>query len=216
MFQDIKFLLGFDIKLIVIACGTASSVALDIVRNEFSIPIIGVVSPAAVKAVEVTQNKRIGVIGTQGTINSDSYVKIIKGLDADIEVFPKACPLFVPLVENGYSDKEATMLIAKDYLKDLKQHNIDTLIMGCTHYPLLKNTISAIMGNKVNLIDIGVETAKYIQKIMIDMDIYADNSAEASYKYFVSDSIQNFSKLGSIFLGKKIDDYVKKIDIEKY
>jgi glutamate racemase len=216
VFQDIRFLLNFDIKLIVIACGTASSIALEVVRPEFEVPIIGVVHSAAHEAVKTTKNKKIGVIGTQGTISSGSYVKEIKKLDSDVEVFPEACPLFVPLVENGYGDEAATMLIAEDYLRELKQKGIDTLVLGCTHYPLLKNNISAIMGEKVNLIDIGIETAKHIEKIITDKGIGADNIVKPEYRYFVSDSIGNFSKLGSMFLEKAIDNSVKKIDIEKY
>jgi glutamate racemase len=216
VFQDVRFLLNFDIKLIIIACGTASSVALEAVKKEFDIPIIGVVQSAAAKAVKVSTQKNIGIIGTQGTINSGSYERKIKQIDHLAATFAKACPLFVPLVENGYLDHEVTRLIAQEYLQPLKEKHVDTIIMGCTHYPLLKRTIADIMGENVNLIDPGAETAKYVKKLLKEKDMLAEAGAKPKYKYFVSDSIESFSKLGSLFLEKKINESVEKIDIEKY
>lgn len=216
VFQDIRFLLNFDIKMIIIACGTASSVALQEVRQQFDIPIVGVVEPAVERAVQVSKNKRIGVIGTNGTINSGSYVRRIQQLDNSIKAYAKACPLFVPLVENGYIDNQVAELVAEEYLQPLKEYNVDTLIMGCTHYPLLKHIIAKVMGGNVELIDPGAETALYVKNLLKSSDALADAHLPAQRKYFVSDSIENFGKIGGLFLQKEIDDLVQKIDIEKY
>lgn len=216
VFQDIRFLLNFDIKLIIIACGTASSVALDMVQKEFAIPIIGVVQPGAEQAVAESENKRIGVIGTPSTINSGSYIRRMLDIDPSVRAFSKACPLFVPLVENGYLDNEVVRLVAEEYLSPLKNENIDTLIMGCTHYPLLKKVIARVMENAVHLIDPGAETARYVKKLLGQDDLLAAPHQKGTYKYFVSDSVENFSRLGSLFLEKEINTSVEKIDIEKY
>lgn len=214
--QDIRFLLKFDIKMIIIACGTASSVALDIVQKEFDVPIIGVVDSASLQAVKLSKNKKIGIIGTQSTINSNSYTRKILTIDETAKTFSNACPLFVPLVENGYIDHQVAYLVAEEYLSPLKQENVDTLIMGCTHYPLLKKTIGKVMGSNVNLIDPGAETARYVKKYLKEKDMLVKSDAEPKYQYFVSDSVANFSKLASLFLQKEIGQCVKKIDIEQY
>jgi len=216
VFQDIRFLMGFDIKLIIIACGTASSIALETVQNEFDVPIVGVVHSTAEQAVKMTKNKKIGIIGTQGTINSGAYQRKIMELDREVEIYSKACPLFVPLVENGYIDKEVTRLVAEEYLSSLISSQVDTLILGCTHYPLLKKVIRDIMGEHVNLIDPGVEVARYVKTFLRQKDMLSAPEHQSTYKYFVSDSIENFSNLGSLFLQKEISDIVEKIDIEKY
>ncbi|MGE4283936.1 MAG: glutamate racemase [Clostridia bacterium] len=216
VFQDIRFLLNFDIKLIIIACGTASSVALEKAQKEFDIPIIGVVYPTAVSAVGKSLSAKIGVIGTQGTINSESYTRVIKELTPDAQTFSKACTLFVPLVENGYTENEVARLVAQEYLQPLKEQEVDTLIMGCTHYPLLEKTIAGIMGEKVTLVDPGAETVKYVKQLLKEKDMLVQPDASAEYRYFVSDSVENFSRLGSVFLGQEITQSVEKIDIEKY
>ncbi len=214
--QDIRFLLKFNIKLIIIACGTASSVALQLAKEEFDIPIIGVVEPTANKAVKTTKNKKIGIIGTRSTINSNSYQATIDKIDPTIKTFGQACPLFVPLIENGYTNNDITTTIAKEYLNPLKEENIDTLIMGCTHYPLIKETIQKVIGNQVNLIDAGIETVKYAQILLTNKEILPNIKKEPIYKYFVSDDIDNFINIGGMFLGKEIKNNIKKIDIEKY
>ncbi|MBZ4645145.1 MAG: glutamate racemase [Clostridia bacterium] len=216
VFQDIRFLLNFDIKLIIIACGTASSIALEAVQKEFAIPIIGVVHSAAAQAAKISTNKKIGIIGTQGTINSNSYVRKINEIDPSIKTFSKACPLFVPLVENGYLDNEVARLVAKEYLEPLKQESVDTIIMGCTHYPLLRKTIADIMGQQVSLVDPGAETARYVKEFLQEKDMLAEPGNKPEYRYFVSDSVESFSRLGSLFLEKEIIQSVEKIDIEKY
>lgn len=212
--EDIRFLKSHDVKLIVVACGTVSSVALPVLKNEVSIPIIGVVEATSIAAVSKTKNKRIGIIGTQGTIKSSSYVDEIKKMDGTIETFQKACPLFVPLVENGHFDTEVARLVVREYLEEIKNEGVDTLILGCTHYPLLKKVIGEYMGDDVALIDSGAEIAK---KIKSDFShLLTDEKKDATYKYFVSDGVENFERLASSFLKKDIDGQVMKIDIEKY
>ncbi|HWR82019.1 MAG TPA: glutamate racemase [Candidatus Deferrimicrobium sp.] len=158
--QDITFLMEHKVKFIICACNTASSVALDEVKKQFSVEMIGVIEPGAKAAVERTKSGRIGVIGTNATINSNAYARVIHDIDPQLKVFSLACPLFVPLAEEGYIDKEATILIARDYLKTMHDVEVDTLVLGCTHYPLLKHVIADVMGDGVTLIDSGAETAK--------------------------------------------------------
>lgn len=213
--QDIRFLETFDIKMIIIACGTASSAALPWISSEFGTEIIGVVEPAVRAAVKATKNKRIGVLGTSGTIKSGKYPEYIKSICPDAEVFQKACPMFVPLVENGYTDSEVTSIIAREYLEEIKKCNVDTLILGCTHYPLLKSVIGEIMGKEVVLIDSGAAAADFAFEQLKGSDMMSDKKG-SSYKYFVSDSAADFAKLGGMFLTRPIDESVGKVDIERY
>ena len=157
--QIVHFLRTKDVKAIVVACNTASAFALDTIEKELDIPVIGVVKPGAIAAIETTKNKRIGIIGTEGTIKSKLYTEYIRSIDPEIIVIGKACPLFCPLVEEGMLHDEVTDEIARRYLDELKEQNIDSLILGCTHYPLLRSTIGKIMGPDVNLVNPAYETA---------------------------------------------------------
>ncbi len=213
--QDVRFLKTFDIKYIIIACGTASSASLPHIQDEFRTEIAGVIESACAAASAVTQNGKIGVIGTQGSINSGKYLQTLKRENSGFEVFSKACPMFVPLVENGYIDSDATRLIAKEYLMPLKEAGVDTLILGCTHYPLLSGIIREIMGDEVKLIDTGAEAAIYAKKRLEENDMLC-NRQHGSAQYYVSDSVNGFSELAGMFLDKKIDGAVHKIDIESY
>ncbi len=213
--QDINLLKSLDVKYIIIACGTASSAALPSIREEVDTQIIGVLEPASSAAVSATQNGKIGVIGTQGTITSNKYFETIKEINPDIEVYSKACPMFVPLVENGYTSGTVTKIIAEEYLEDIKKQGVDTLILGCTHYPILKEEIAKIMGDKVTLIDAGAETAVYAKKQLELLGLTADRQ-KGEADYYVSDSVDGFSELGSVFLEKKIEGKVSRVDIEKY
>lgn len=213
--QDIRFLKTFDIKMIIIACGTASSAALPWIGDEVDTKIMGVVAPAAKAAVMQSKTKKIGVLGTAATVRYGKYVDEIKNICPDAEVFQKACPMFVPLVENGYANSEVTKTIAQEYLQELKGKNIDTLILGCTHYPLLKSVIRDVMGEDVSLIDSGMAAADYAFSILKENNIQGDETA-GIYKYFVSDSPEDFARLGGTFLEKPILENVEKIDIEKY
>ncbi len=213
--QDIKFLESFDIKLIVIACGTASSAALPNIQSEINTEIIGVLNPACLAAVSATKNNKIGVIGTSGTIKSCKYLETIKSINPEIEVFQRACPMFVPIVENGYTKTEVSEIIAKEYLEPIKEAGVDTLIMGCTHYPLLKQEIAKVMGDSVTLIDAGGETAIFAKELLEKNDALSDRTAGKT-EYYVSDTTDGFCELGSMFLERQIDGSVSKIDIERY
>ena len=210
--DDIEFLLKHDIKLIIAACGTASSVALPVLSDKYDIKIMGVLESACRKAVSVTKNNRIGVIGTSGTIKSGKYTQLINSLSPAAKVFSNECPMFVPLVENGYADGEAARMIAKDYLMPLKNENVDTLILGCTHYPLLTKVISDIMGDKVILLSPGALAAEDARSYLEKENLLSQKKTGSS-KFFVSDSVENFTSLGSTFLGKPIDTEVHMAEV---
>ncbi len=214
--SDINFLLSRDVKMIVIACGTASSAALPEIKEEFNIPIVGVVDAGAYQAVRVTKNNKIGIIGTSATIKSGAYRKYINEHNPNIKTFEMACPLFVPLVENGHFNTPLTKLVADEYLKDIRNAGVDTLILGCTHYPLLREAIAEYMGDGVTLISPGEEVAKYLKKRLDSNSLHDNSVGDDKYSYFVSDSVENFEELGSIFLETRINGRVSKIDIEKY
>ena len=214
--QDLRFLLSFPLKAIIVACGTVSSVALDTVKQEVPVDIIGVVEPTVSEALRVTRNNKIGIIGTEGTIKSGSYKNKILNINKDIEIYEKACPLFVPLVENGYLKSEATKIIAGEYLEEIKKAGVDTLILGCTHYPLLTEVISEIMGAGVTLISPGVETAKYACRLFKEKNLINKEAGGGTIDYYVSDDVDKFSYLASMFLNDKITTNVKKINIEEW
>ena len=213
--QDIRFLLSHDIKMIVIACNTASACSLDIVKQRFDIPIIDVVGPGSLAAVNYTKNNKVGVIGTNATIASGVYETAINKSNKSIEVSSKACPLFVPLAEEGWWDNEITRLTASNYLEPLKNEGIDTLVLGCTHYPLLQGTISKVMGNKVVLVSSALEAAKAVKRSLEELNISCERNIDVSCEFYTSDSVEKFIQLGSSIIGKRIKR-VEKIDIEKY
>jgi glutamate racemase len=207
-----NFLVKNKIKLLVVACNTASSFALEYLKEKLNIPVIGVVNPGVRSACKNTQIQRIGVIGTRGTINSNAYQNALLKIDKTLQVFSCACPLFVPLVEEGLTNSKITKDIAELYLKSLKTRRIDTLILGCTHYPLLKQIIGKVMGKKVVVVDSAKETAKTVFSILVTNNIKNTSNKRPSYKFYVSDDPSNFKKWGIKFLGKNIED-VKRIDL---
>ncbi len=213
--QNVNFLIEKGVKFIVVACNTASAFALEYLEKIYNIPMIGVVGPGAVAAARASKNGRIGVIGTQGTIASESYQKSLTAINGSLKIFPKACPLFVSLAEEGYIDKPAAKLIADDYLENLKNKKIDTLVLGCTHYPLLKKTIGAVMGGDVKLIDSAEETAGAARAILSELDLGSSAAAAGKRSFFVSDSPEKFKILGEAFLGRRIAK-VELIDINSY
>ncbi|HOM02233.1 MAG TPA: glutamate racemase [Acetivibrio sp.] len=214
-FQDIRFLLNQDIKMIVIACNTASACSLDQVKHNFDIPIVEVVGPGAATAVRETVNKKIGVIGTVATVTSGVYEKAILRLDPEVEIHQKACPLFVPLVEEGWWENDIAFRIAEEYLLPLKEKNIDTLVLGCTHYPLLYNTISKVMGDGVKLVSSALEVAKVVKEMINESNLERDEKIEPVYRYYTSDSVYKFESLGNSILNHEIHS-AEKIDIERY
>jgi len=214
-FQDIRFLLNQDIKMIVIACNTASACSLQLVKDSFDIPVIEVIEPGANTAVKETQNGKIGVVGTVATISSGVYDRAINKLDSKIEVVQKACPLFVPIVEEGWWENDIACAIAEEYLGSLRKEDIDTLVLGCTHYPLLYKTISKVMGNDVKLVSSALEVTKVVSELLDRMDIKRDQSIKPVYRYYTSDSVEKFESLGSAILESEIHS-AEKVDIEKY
>lgn len=213
--DDIGFLMKHDIKLIVAACGTASTVALPVLEGEYAVPVIGVVEPAVDAAVKATRNGKIGIIGTAGTISNGKYAKLIGEKKPDAVTFSVPCPLFVPLVENGLIDHEITRLTVEMYLEDIKKSGVDTLILGCTHYPMLKKVIAEYMGNGVTLIDPGAETAHFVKEYLKSEDKLSDGKDKKENRYFVSDAVDGFEKIAGLFMGHDIGGLVEKVDIEK-
>lgn len=214
--SDINFLNTFDLKMIVIACGTASTIALPAVENSLDIKILGVAGEAAKVASKTTKNKKVGIIGTAGSVRSGVYSRMIKELDESIKTTSVACPLFVPLVETGHTTGKIAELAAAEYLEALKNEGIDTLILGCTHYPLLKETIGKYMGGNVALIDPGKVTAQYVKRYLEENNLLCKEKVNEQYKFFVSDCPADFLELGSQFLEREIPGGAEKIDIEKY
>ncbi len=211
---DINFLMSHDIKLIVAACGTASTVALPKLKDKYGIPVIGVTEPAAEAALTATKNGKIGIIGTAGTINNGKYAQLICEKRPEIKTYSRACPLFVPLVENGLTHHEITYLTCKMYLEEIKAQGVDTLILGCTHYPMLKDVIGEFMGEGVTLINPGAETAKFVGRYLEQNNL--TNRGEGKSRYFVSDTVEGFEKLAGLFMGSDISGQVEKTDIEQY
>jgi glutamate racemase len=221
--QDTRFLLEQKVKMIVIACNTASAHAYKEIAAAVNIPVIEVISPGALAAVASTKNGRIGVIGTTATVDSKVYVEAIlnaaetMGLTKKVKVFQQACPLFVSLAEEGWWDNEVALLTAKAYLSPLKEKGVDTLVLGCTHYPLLQKTIQKVMGPDVTLINSANEVAKTIAKVLKGHSLENPDAKrlQGTRSFFTSDSEEKFKSLGGGFLDKVIER-AKKIEIEKY
>jgi len=199
------FLREEGVKSIVIACNTATAHALTVLRDEFDMPVIGVVEPGARAAVAVTTRGRIGVIGTVGTIKSGAYERAIRAINSDVFITARACPLFVPLVEEGWTDHEATRLIAREYLEPLVAADIDTLVLGCTHYPLLKPLLRDVLGPDVRLIDSAEETAAETARTLAAANLTAASDADPRYRFVASDDPLQFLQLGQRFLGDTIE-----------
>jgi glutamate racemase len=212
--QIIRFLLKEKkVRCVVVACNTSSALAVETVRREFSVPILEVIEPGTQTAVTVTRNGRIGVIGTEGTIASGAYARAIHTVFPRAKVFSKACPLFVPLVEEGKLSGVVTETVAREYLRPLLKQKIDTLLLGCTHYPLLKRMLSKIAGPRVRIVDSAEETARNLN---INLQRYGlVGSGRGGAEYFVSDLSRKFKEHAQRFLGQHISK-VKKILIEKY
>ncbi|MCI9136400.1 MAG: glutamate racemase [Lachnospiraceae bacterium] len=215
--QIIHFLESKGVKAIVVACNTASAFALEEIRPEMKMPIIGVVKPGARVAAETTVNGRIGVIGTEGTVGSQIYTEMIHRHNPGAVVLGKACPLFVPLVEEGWLKDSITMEVAKRYLASFQESDIDTLILGCTHYPLLRSIIGEIMGDRVNLVNPAYETAQGLGRLLEEYQLANDGKGEnssASYRFFVSDAAEKFKNFANSILPCEIKE-ARLIHIEE-
>ncbi|MCK5119489.1 MAG: glutamate racemase [Candidatus Latescibacteria bacterium] len=237
--EDCAFLLRHRVKAIVVACNTASSVSLDAIsekyplplvggkyinlsdharyvhiREQLDLPLIGVIRPGAKTAVQRTHSGKVGVIGTVGTIRSGAYQQALFALDDRVEIHVRPCPLFVPLAEEGWEDKEATFLIAEEYLRPLKEADVDVLVLGCTHYPLLKRTIGNVMGPGVGLTDSAEETAREIASVLKDRGLLNPSHAEPEHEFYVSDLPVQFRKMGERFLGRRLER-VSRISLDE-
>ena len=216
--QDVRFLRSFDLKAILIACGTVSTTSLDTLKAENSLPIIGVVEPTCRRAVSVTKNKRVGLIATLASVRSGAFESELRRLDPAVEVVGKACPLFVPLVENGRIRPGDVVIetVAREYLEPLRETGIDTLILGCTHYPLLEEIIGSIMGPEVTLVSAGEECAFELKRMLKASDALADENRQGDAEYYVSDRVEDFERIASLFLQEDLRHAARRIDIDRY
>ncbi len=204
--QNTLFLLKHKIKALVVACNSSSSAAYSFLKNHFNLPVVDVIEPAARAAVEMTRSGKIGIIATQSTIASGAYERALKRLKPSIKVTQMACPLFVPLVEEGWIDGKITEDIVREYLKPLKRERFDTLILGCTHYPLLKNIIQRHVGAGIQLVDSARPTAEKLSSILEKNELCYHSPRNGKLKIFVSDLPRNFIRIGERFLGEKLND----------
>jgi glutamate racemase len=200
-FENTRFLLSQEIKMLVVACNTASAVSLDAVKKEFPLPVIGVLEPGARAAAAATRTRRIGVIGTEATIASGAYERAIARIAPDAQVFTKACPLFVPLAEEGWLDNDVADRAAERYLSPFRTTGIDTLVLGCTHYPLLKRVIGRVVGPAITLIDSATETAAEVAAVLDKLKWRRPDAGAVERRYFVTDTPARFERLGKLFLG---------------
>ena len=200
-----SYLVAQGVKALVVACNTATAHALPALREEFDIPIVGVIEPGARAAVASTKTNRVGVIGTAGTIKSRAYEKEIKKLLPDANVTAQACALFAPLVEEGWLDSEVTRAVARNYLASIVSAEVDTLVLGCTHYPLMKTVIGNVVGREVRLIDSAHETAREVAQVLRAKGLEMDTPDSARYRFIASDAPDTFLALGQTFLGSPID-----------
>ncbi|MBN1872581.1 MAG: glutamate racemase [Candidatus Omnitrophica bacterium] len=211
--QNANFLLSLNVKMIIAACNTSSSCSLQALKKRFPIPVIGVIEPGVKEAAAKTKNMRLGVIGTRATVSSGAYQQAIKKANPHIFVKAVSCPLFVPLAEEGWLDDEITHMVASRYLKTLKEEGIDTIILGCTHYPLLEGVIRRVLGSGVNVVDSATQTAKSVKRTLIDNSLQSSRKKAGSYKFFVSDEERRFKEVGSKFLGSRIEG-VKRVSVD--
>ena len=216
--QDVRFLRSFDLKAILIACGTVTTTSLDTLQAENDLPIVGVVEPTCRRALLVTKTKKVGMIATLASVRSGAYEATLRRLDPTVEVICKPCPLFVPLVENGRFRRGDIVIetVAREYLEPLKATGIDTLILGCTHYPLLTEIIGDIMGPGVTLVSAGEESAFELKRMLKARNLRADEDRQGESEFYVSDRAEDFENIASVFLQENLRHTARRIDIDKY
>jgi glutamate racemase len=207
-FENSNFLVEKGVKIVVVACNTSTAIALSRLKDSLSVPVVGVIEPGVRKALKTTKNKKVGVIGTEATIQSGAYTHTLKSTDPGVEVYSRACPLFVPLVEEGWTDNAVVEMTVQVYLGSLKQSGIDTLILGCTHYPLLRTAIRKFMGSGVRLVDSAEETAQEVQSLL-KKGTAAKKRGKGVHSFFVTDAPDRFIKVGRRFLGEKVESAVR-------
>ncbi len=215
--QDIAFVKKHNVKMIIAACGTVSSIVGINKNNAGDIPFTGVLLPTVQAACTKTRNGKIGVIGTAATIKSGSYGKAIRNIRSDVSIIGKACPLFVPLVENGFADRNdpVAKLVVERYLEPIKREGVDTLILGCTHYPILRDAIADYMGEGVELISSGSEVAKYTSAFLTRNEMLTDSNVHGTNTYYSSDSVEMFAENAHLIFGGELNGSVTKVDMEE-
>lgn len=215
--QDVHFLRSFDIKAILVACGTVSTTALPVLQQENDLPILGVVEPACRRAAAKTRSKRVGLIATAASVHSGAYERTLQQIDPEIRVVSRACPLFVPLVENGRFHRGDIVIetVAREYLEPMREENIDTLILGCTHYPLLTEIIADVMGPEVELINVGQEAAWEMKRTLERLDLLSD-APQGETTLYASDRPEDFGVLAGQFLQQELRGTVRGVNIEQY
>ena len=216
--QDVRFLRSFDLKAILIACGTVSTTSLETLRGENDLPVVGVVEPPCRRALAVSRTRKVGVIATLASIRSGVYEATLRRLDPVVEVVAKPCPLFVPLVENGRFRPGDVVIetVAREYLEPLRDTGLDTLILGCTHYPLLVEVIAAIMGPGVTLVDAGEESAFELKRALKAAGQRAPESHRGQAAFYVSDRTEDFEQIASVFLQEELHHAARRVDIDQY
>ena len=216
--QDIRFLLSKDVKMVICACNTASTVITDEMLSHIDVPFAEVITPAVITAAKTTKNNKIGIIGTNATIRSNAYTKALLKINPKFEITPVACPLFVPLVESRYTNRDnpVTKLVTKEYLAPILKAGADTLILGCTHYPIIKDIISDVAGESVALIDSGREVSSVAHDILLQNGLLNESDKEGSRSFFSSDSAEDFCSNASYILDDVNLKSTLKIDIESF
>jgi len=211
--QLTRFLQAQGVKFIVIACNTVSSVAMEKILEIATVPVLGVIEPGANAALSASHNRRIGIIGTTATVSAGKYQEVLTSMDADTVVFSRACPLFVPLVEEGWIDSEVTEMVARIYLEPLMKSGIDTLILGCTHYPIIKDIIRKTVDLSVTIVDSAIQSAREVRRLLSDKQLLNDSEKTPEYRYYVSDFPQKFEEVARRLLGQPLEN-VRRISLD--
>ncbi len=216
--QDVRFLRTCELKAILVACGTVSTTALPELRAENDLPVLGVVEPTCRRAAALTKNGRVGLIATQASVRSGAYEAALAGLDPGLRVTAKACPLFVPLVEAGHFRPGDVVIetVAREYLEPLREEGVDTLILGCTHYPLLEEVVGSVMGPEVALVSAGEEAAFELKRLLKARGLRAEEGRLGGAEFCVSDRAEDFERVASLFLRDDLRRSVRRIDIDRY
>ena len=216
--QDLGFLRSFDLKAVLIACGTVSTTSLDVLQAENDLPIVGVVEPTCQRALAVTKKRRVGMIATLASVRSGAYEAALRRLDPSVEVFCQPCPLFVPLVENGRFRPGDVVIetVAREYLAPLLDWGMDALILGCTHYPLLEEVIGQTCGPEVTLVSAGEESAFELKRLLTAQGLRAPADRRGEAEFYVSDRAEDFEGVASLFLQEDIHHMARRIDIDQY